>query len=363
MDDLYALGHAWGLNPAALIMLTDAERAAALDAKAKVFWQIVTAHLTQFRKFRQLATAKLEHEFSKEMEQKSLSAVLDLLLFNENTEMAPCLEHAHDWWIPHDHEGKVVRTCFPGDELHFERISGVKDRMAGEDTELSRREGAVQTTGEFHGEFCWLGLIVREMHDKAELKDRGSLAQLLAKMGTKLTPEPKNVAQKFNEWSDTMQTITDAYILSAAMKFFGMDSVTATPGKFDVKKKYSWQELRAIAKTFFKTYASPDQDVPLDGHVQPADGKSGFFCPLCDRTGETKFATAKTLREHSRACAKHLCDATGVFAERSARTAAQAYLLTRDGKYYYGANMVELGLIWRAKNYARSLGYGNARRH
>ena len=112
--------------------------------------------MAHFKPLRAKANAHPRHEYTSAMSQRSNSRILDVLLFNENTEMRQNLSEMHNRYTPVDREGNVFQVAYPGDELHFERIRGVTGRMCHHDTTFERLQGGVPTTGELHGSFCWL---------------------------------------------------------------------------------------------------------------------------------------------------------------------------------------------------------------
>jgi hypothetical protein len=99
---------------------------------------------------------------------RSQSSILDVFTLCENTEMKQNLERLHQLYMMTNDVGHTHQISLPGDELHFERIRGVINRMAHHKPGIignsSRLQGEVPLTSELHGEFVMLQTLLNETY-------------------------------------------------------------------------------------------------------------------------------------------------------------------------------------------------------
>ena len=120
--------------------------------------------------------------------------------------------------------------------------------------------------------------------------------------------------------------------------------------------------MRGVAVHFLETYAVPNAGATVGDQTLPPDFTNKFHCPLCDPDStRTNFSSMQCFRDHIRECA---AKATGNLVEgkevqfKGDKPRALDLLNKNDGKFAYVSNALRMGLLWRGKCYARSLGFG-----
>lgn len=206
--------------------------------------------------------------------------------------------------------------------------------MQGEDCEHDAFKAIFANAAELHAHFLILQVILNQLCADEDSAEQGSLSQLLGVLELK-KHNVQNVAGNYNGWKDTLTTVFDAYLLCAAMMFFGMSSLSSKPKHHRevFKGKPSWETLMNVYLEFDALYISclkrPSVSPGLPQAVsQVCEGK------LCKGCGKY-FTDASQFRSHMVKCATKV---------------DLAILEADDYKFNFGCVTLNSLMMWQVKH-------------
>ncbi|XP_063404255.1 uncharacterized protein LOC134687728 [Mytilus trossulus] len=214
-----------------------------LDSIASDFTFLVakiwSQHIPHFNIFAPVLPEYIEHQYMKEMKQKTARINMGVLMKSEqyNEDMTDICEFMHKYVPGHnetdDWTKQPQKVLSGGDYLTFERHKQAQSSKRNGRTPTKRLEGLVPKMEEFHNQGELLKLqfqvIWKLLYSTSSARDQGTLYAARNTINARnVTQDP---ADDFYAASDLVEKVTTAYIITGGLTHFEMESIDSLPCK------------------------------------------------------------------------------------------------------------------------------------
>jgi hypothetical protein len=236
--------------------------------------------------------------------------------------------------VAQDVHGKDANVCIHigGDQLTRERFSGAKRLRAAAVTSTDRFEHLSPITFEFfHLQMCILTMLYKLLYRK-DGTDPGTLHSEKINLGrSKVNGE--DVKNHYNDCKDLADSVIDAYLVEAAMHYFGMATSDTKPGRqfenFSEETATDEQKEEIVMRAIGEF---------IDAHVLN-EAKTNL--------GEKDLETHKTITII-------LSNGSSInvkVPQCNPKQTTESRAQDKDSIFCYGKTVLEVGLLYRCVNY------------
>ena len=267
--------------PPSAYLLSDEEQEDTMNNFIILASGVLCEHLKFLAPFKAVLTKHIAHEYSNEMSEKSPVLVSGTVFKDEKKydEMVDIMDHVqgemHRYYgeALQDNQGELAEIIkqlliiFSGDQLTRERAHGSQLVRDGCATKAERLQEILPVIENWHAKQSFLTLIWESLYNTHSARDMGSLYHLRQAIHrNNVTADPKKDVEACEQF---MLSVTRAYLVVAALEFFGMQTVddqpsTNAPPEGTVSKDDKAKYLQETVRKFV------DQFVPLHQNLSAA---------------------------------------------------------------------------------------------
>ena len=227
--------------PTTSCLLSDEEKECTKKDFAIITSRVLCQHLKFLTPFQDAVVKHIPHEYSKDMLKKSHVLVSGTVFKDEKKydEMVDILDHIQEEMHRYHGEAfqdnqdelaeilKQLLIIFSGDQLTRERAHGSQLIRDGCTTKAERLQQILPVIENWHAKQSFLTLIWECLYNTHSSRDTGTLYHLRQAIHrNNVTADPKKDVEACEQF---MLSVTRAYLVSAAMEFFGMENVNDEP--------------------------------------------------------------------------------------------------------------------------------------